>query len=222
MARGSWAPWLALMVVAPAASAQEPTEMTRLGNELRSSTLTGQLKDIGLGRDIKIIAAAPAGEIVETPVPHPTRAAQRIEGRLDPGRLRTEVRQRFADLEGCRTTVADAFDVELADLDAGTIGLRWTILPSGATRGALVVEEADTDLDLMKCARERIKGWRFTGAPEGPVEVAYSYTFAPLPAAAPALSPAAAPALSDEASPAAPSLPELPPSAPSLPVKPSP
>jgi hypothetical protein len=159
----------------------EPVGLLKLSEELRSSTLTGKFKEIDVAARNAKISSAGVGSLVETPVRQPTRAALVREGRLDKRLLGTEVRRWLPDLEVCRTTVARGSGVTPAEVSAGTVGLRWTILPSGGARGALVLEQDATDLELMKCARKRMSAWRFTAPVDGPVEVAYSYTFAALP-----------------------------------------
>jgi hypothetical protein len=168
----------------PAEDRPAPVGLLKLSDELRSSTLTGKFKEIDVAARNAKIATSGVGSLVETPVRQPTRAAlgrQGQLGQLDRRLLGTEVRRWLPDLEACRTNVARAAGVTPAEVSAGTVGLRWTVLPSGGARGALVLEEAATDLELMKCARKRMSAWRFTPPTEGPVDVAYSYTFAALP-----------------------------------------
>jgi hypothetical protein len=179
---------LALILMAPAARAEEPaaSNMARLSDELRSSTLTGKLKEVDVARTAKIDQASSGGDILERRVPQVVPASLGPVGRLYAPLLNAEVKQRFHDLEVCRANVAEAQGVPVEELKADTIGLRWTILPTGRTRGTLVFEEKDTDFDLMKCVRDRMTAWQFTGSKAGPVEVVYSYTFIPMPRPAPA------------------------------------
>jgi hypothetical protein len=81
------------------------------------------------------------------------------------------------DLELCRARVASAAGVPIEEVKAGTISLRWTILPTGGTRATLVLERSETELALMKCVRRRMNGWQFTAPEGGSVNVAYDYEF---------------------------------------------
>jgi hypothetical protein len=165
----------------PAEEKPAPAGLSRLSEELRSSTLTGKFKEIDVAARNAKISAPGVGSLVETPVRQPTRAALVRQAQMDRQVLGTEVRRWLPDLEACRTTVARSTGVSPAEVNAGTVGLRWTILPGGGSRGALVLEEDATDLEVMKCVRKRMNAWRFTAAVDGPVDVAYSYTFAALP-----------------------------------------
>src|SRR4051812_693430 len=155
----------------PAEEKPAPVGLLKLSDELRSSTLTGKFKEIDVAARNAKISTPGVGSLVETPVRQPTRAALVREGRLDRRQLGAEVRKWLPDLEVCRTNVARAAGVTPAEISVGTVGLRWTILPSGAPRGALVLEEDATDLELMKCARKRMAAWRFTAPLDGPVDV---------------------------------------------------
>jgi hypothetical protein len=91
--------------------------------------------------------------------------------------FRREVEQRFGDLELCRTQVARAAGIPWEEVEAGSLALRWTILPSGGTRDPLVLEEEETSLPLMRCVRRHMDGWHFTAPRNRPVLVEFGYSF---------------------------------------------
>jgi hypothetical protein len=151
----------------------EKTAATSL-DRLRDGAPAGKVKEIDLVRgQLKIADAPPLPAGIERPAvmtaavaPAAPNVAPAAPPATPPRRLTAEVNQRIRDLESCR-----------GGARTGQIQLRWRILPDGRTTNALVLEQQPTDMDVMKCARRRIEGWRFLTAAPAPVDVEYAYDF---------------------------------------------
>jgi hypothetical protein len=175
LGRVGWGAWrgrrfglacaLGLLGLAGPAAAQAPTALDRL----RAAETAGKVKEPELERSrLNIVEAAPLGPAAERPALRTAAAVDKPSPRprREPPSLRAEVKQRVRDLESCR-----------GGARAGQIQLRWTILPDGRTTNTLVLEQQPTDMDVMKCARKRMDGWRFASVTSGPIDMESSYTF---------------------------------------------
>ena len=170
-------PAILMTALAADARGQSTGGVVQLSRELRSEDRTGEIRDVDFDRlDVAIRRAVPLGELKERAVPRARRRGE-TPGRLDRAVLNREVKAQLQDFELCRVKVARLADIPLHEVKAGRITARWTILPSGDIRDTLVLEQTDTALGLMKCARRRMNAWRFTPAVGGPVEVAFQYDF---------------------------------------------
>lgn len=172
--------------------APEPTALERLRT---ADPAAGKLKEITLDpAKFNITERAP----IPAPTERPTRAALRPPppppapvGVLDLAQWKTEVSQRTRELEACRSNLAAATGLATNQINAGSLLLRWTIMPDGRSRNAIVLEQEATDLDVMKCVRRRMAAWLFTPPTGGPVDVEHTYRFTPLPASTPVAPPVA-------------------------------
>lgn len=143
---------------------QQSTALDRL----RSGDTSGKVKEIDLDRTKVTIAEPPrSGPGTERPALKTAAAVQTSNRRAETAGLRTEINQRLRGLESCRGSAR-----------GGQIQLRWTVLPDGRISNTLVLEQQPTDMDVMKCARKRMDGWRFSPSAAGPIDVESSYSFA--------------------------------------------
>jgi hypothetical protein len=139
-----------------------------------AETHPGPFDPAGLG------PAAQMEPRAETPVRvHAPRADAPAtpRGVLDQETLEQEVRPYFWGLRDCRLEVARARQLTPDAVTAGSLQLRWTILPSGAAVNTVALADADTDDGVMKCVSEQMFGWRFSPPTGGPVDVSFKFNF---------------------------------------------
>lgn len=106
-----------------------------------------------------------ASTMEDRPLPQP-RA-----GVVDRAVLERQIRARFASVRDCRVEVARRKQVAPARVNAGTLTLRWTILPTGEAVASTVVVTTPTDGDLVDCVKRRMATWTFTRPRGGSVAV---------------------------------------------------
>jgi hypothetical protein len=142
-------------------------------DRLRSDDVTGKVKDIERLRGLtKIAPPPPLAPRIERPALktasalQPSARSTPAPGTRSPA-LNAEIEARTRELETCRTSAT-----------RGPIELHWRIQPDGRASNALALQEQITDLEMLKCARKRMEGWRFTPPTTGPVDIEIAYDFA--------------------------------------------
>jgi hypothetical protein len=107
----------------------------------------------------------------ERPLPQP-----RV-GVIDHVVLDRQIKQRFSAARDCRLEVGRRKQLPLAHVTAGTLTLRWTILPSGEVAGTVVVATTPADSELVDCVKRHMVSWTFTRPRGGSVSVERTLSF---------------------------------------------
>lgn len=190
MARLSWvAALFGLVALASPACAQSLNDQAPVAPP--ASMTTGEFSLDKAGQvetptdlDARTTPIAPAQTFTEEDEERPV-AAPEPEPAPPPRALASEVMaldsnmgQRVNDVLACRLEIAADRRVEVGQVPAGTVLLRWTITPTGTVTGAEAVAIRKTDPDVLSCARRKAEAWTFVRRPgAAPAQFQHSIRF---------------------------------------------
>jgi hypothetical protein len=180
--------WIATMLATSTYPALLAHGQTKLPESTTSEAFGLNGLDVGTGR---IAGASLAGEgTVITPLAaHKQRLESSVKpaaavalapppaGFIPPKVLDAEISTRFEALEQCRINVARRQRVQVGDIEADRVTLRWTILRTGHVVATEAVATAPIDADVLDCVKRDMNAWTFSRPSGGPLPVERFFQF---------------------------------------------
>ena len=156
----------------------EPDRMPR-GPSIYETGRVGQMGVSDSGVKIKHTqdGARPKEQRVQGEPEAASRPGTPARGVFNQAVLARELRPRLALLRDCRVEVARQKHLPAREVPAGSLTLRWIILPTGQVTETEVVAMSPVDGHVIDCVKRQMSLWSFTAPTGGPARLERPFKF---------------------------------------------